>query len=227
MRFLLVLLSLVLQVNISGNNINIPTENYVQKTLTSENIFSDERSDWFFRYQGMYEDAETGLYYNRFRYYDCDTGSYISQDPIGLNGGLSLYSYVHNPNYWVDVFGLDYYYQLKKNDEIIYHGITTDIDQRVSQHYGDPDRGDFDSVTYIKVEDRVASRNLEGSALHNEWQNGNTTLENAPRPVTEGYYHSYDPENLTEGRTYYTDSQIDEIMQEAETKKVENGKLCD
>jgi RHS repeat-associated protein len=39
-----------------------------------------------FRYQGQYEDAETGLYYNRFRYYDPDSGNYISQDPIGLEG---------------------------------------------------------------------------------------------------------------------------------------------
>jgi RHS repeat-associated protein len=39
-----------------------------------------------FRYQGQYEDRETGLYYNRFRYYDPEAGQYISQDPIGLLG---------------------------------------------------------------------------------------------------------------------------------------------
>jgi len=31
---------------------------------------------------------------------------YISQDPIGLDGGLTLYSYVSDPNAWVDIFGL-------------------------------------------------------------------------------------------------------------------------
>ncbi|SUB89296.1 Cell wall-associated polypeptide CWBP200 [Porphyromonas macacae] len=41
-----------------------------------------------FRYQGQYEDEETGLYYNRFRYYDPNAGNYISQDPIGLEGDL-------------------------------------------------------------------------------------------------------------------------------------------
>jgi uncharacterized protein RhaS with RHS repeats len=51
--------------------------------------------------------VETGLYYNRFRYYDPHTGSYISQDPIGLGGGiLNFYGYVHDPNSWVDVLGL-------------------------------------------------------------------------------------------------------------------------
>jgi RHS repeat-associated protein len=59
-----------------------------------------------FRYQGQYEDEETGLYYNRFRYYAPDEGIYLSQDPSGLIGGDNLYSYVHNSNTWVDVFGL-------------------------------------------------------------------------------------------------------------------------
>ena len=36
--------------------------------------------------RAQYEDSETGLYYNRFRYYDSSTGNYISQDPIGLAG---------------------------------------------------------------------------------------------------------------------------------------------
>ncbi|MFK8295830.1 RHS repeat domain-containing protein [Capnocytophaga canimorsus] len=59
-----------------------------------------------FRQLGQYEDVETGLYYNRFRYYDPNTGNYISQDPIGLKGGLAFYGYVHDVNSWVDIFGL-------------------------------------------------------------------------------------------------------------------------
>jgi len=60
-----------------------------------------------FRYQGQYEDIETGLYYNRFRYYSPDTGTYISQDPIGLKGDKSsFYSYVIDSNSLIDPFGL-------------------------------------------------------------------------------------------------------------------------
>lgn len=60
-----------------------------------------------FRQLGQYEDRETGLYYNRFRYYDPNTGNYISQDPIGLAGNNpTLYAYVPDPNTWVDIFGL-------------------------------------------------------------------------------------------------------------------------
>ncbi|SFZ80875.1 RHS repeat-associated core domain-containing protein [Tenacibaculum maritimum] len=60
-----------------------------------------------FRYQGQYEDVETGLYYNRFRYYSPDTGTYISKDPIGLLGNNpNFYAYVKDSNSWVDPFGL-------------------------------------------------------------------------------------------------------------------------
>ncbi|WAC73232.1 polymorphic toxin-type HINT domain-containing protein [Roseateles sp. SL47] len=45
------------------------------------------------RLPGQYEDAETGLHYNYRRYYDPDLGRYISQDPIGLEGGLNQYQY--------------------------------------------------------------------------------------------------------------------------------------
>ncbi|WP_346882953.1 RHS repeat-associated core domain-containing protein [uncultured Algibacter sp.] len=61
-----------------------------------------------FRYQGQYEDEETGLYYNRYRYYSSDTGGYISQDPIGLDGGNpNIYAYAFDSNTEVDPFGLD------------------------------------------------------------------------------------------------------------------------
>ena len=55
---------------------------------------------------GQYEDEETGLYYNRYRYYDCNTGTYISQDPISIAGGLNVYAYVHDSNTLTDIFGL-------------------------------------------------------------------------------------------------------------------------
>ena len=60
-----------------------------------------------FRFQGQYEDEETGLYYNRFRYYDPETGQYTQQDPIGLAGGNpTLYGYVYNTLGEIDPFGL-------------------------------------------------------------------------------------------------------------------------
>ncbi len=58
------------------------------------------------RFPGQWFDDESGLHYNRFRYYDPQTGRFISQDPIGLIGGLNSYWYAKNPVNWVDVLGL-------------------------------------------------------------------------------------------------------------------------
>ncbi len=83
-----------------------------------------------FRWPGQYEDVETGLYYNRFRYYDPEAGQYVSQDPLRLVLGISLsryatsgdfaaialdvmrgsdaalYRYVFDPTVWSDPLGL-------------------------------------------------------------------------------------------------------------------------
>lgn len=58
------------------------------------------------RFQGQYYDEESGLHYNRFRYYDPECGRFINQDPIGLLGGVNNYQYVPNPVDWVDPLGL-------------------------------------------------------------------------------------------------------------------------
>ena len=58
------------------------------------------------RFQGQYHDHETGLHYNRYRYYDPRVGRFISKDPIGYAGGLNLFVYAPNPVGWVDPLGL-------------------------------------------------------------------------------------------------------------------------
>ncbi|MQT49930.1 hypothetical protein GHO40_24895 [Pseudomonas helleri] len=58
------------------------------------------------RFQGQYFDTETGLHYNRYRYYDPQVGRFISKDPIGFAGGLNVYAYAPNPGGWVDPLGL-------------------------------------------------------------------------------------------------------------------------
>ena len=69
---------------------------------TSENFLEQTN----IRFQGQYYDHETGLHYNRYRYYEPHSARYVSKDPIGLFGGLNNSSYVNDPNQWVDPMGL-------------------------------------------------------------------------------------------------------------------------
>lgn len=65
---------------------------------------SHQRNPW--RWPGQYADDETGLHYNRFRYYDPGSGQYIAPDPVKLAGGIRLYGYVDDPLSWSDPLGL-------------------------------------------------------------------------------------------------------------------------
>ena len=58
------------------------------------------------RLQGQYEDGETGLHYNRYRYYAPQIGAFISQDPLGLAAGVNVHDFAPNALGWVDPLGL-------------------------------------------------------------------------------------------------------------------------
>ena len=58
-------------------------------------------------YAGQWQDVESGLCYNRFRYYEPETGMYLVSDPLGLLGGEQTYRYVPNPLRWIDPLGLN------------------------------------------------------------------------------------------------------------------------
>ncbi|MEN5360693.1 RHS repeat-associated core domain-containing protein [Luteimonas sp. TWI382] len=58
------------------------------------------------RFPGQYFDAETGLHYNLHRYYDPATGRYVTEDPLGLSGGLNFYLYANaSPTRYTDATG--------------------------------------------------------------------------------------------------------------------------
>ena len=85
----------------------------------------EQRSEWAqregltnpIRFQGQYHDHETGLHYNRYRYYDPRVGRFISKDPISYAGGLNIYAYAPNSTGWIDPLGLARIYK-----DAPYHG---------------------------------------------------------------------------------------------------------
>ena len=121
----------ILAIDSEGNEVwNRQLDIYgrVKREIKASSLGDDVRPFIPFLYQGQYYDFETKLAYNRFRYYSPETGSYISQDPIGLMGGDNLYSYVHDVNMWLDVFGLSSYLLGKNlmNAGETHGGIVTD-----------------------------------------------------------------------------------------------------
>ena len=80
------------------------------------------------RFQGQYFDDESGLHYNRFRYYSPGQARFIHQDPIGLVGGINHYQYAPNHVNWVDPFGLSCkengWNTFQKNSKGIFSSVT-------------------------------------------------------------------------------------------------------
>ena len=83
------------------------------------------------RFQGQYFDDETDLHYNTFRYYDPEVGRFITQHPIGLEGGFNLYQYVPNPLMWLAPTGLVAYNTMPGKSRFQKHHI---IPRQLSGH---------------------------------------------------------------------------------------------
>jgi RHS repeat-associated protein len=58
------------------------------------------------RFPGHFHDQETGLHYNRFRYFSPELGRFLQSDPVGLEGGINLYAYSVCPLTGSDIDGL-------------------------------------------------------------------------------------------------------------------------
>ena len=149
-----------------------------------------ELTDQSIRFQGQWHDVETGLHYNRFRYYDPEVGRYIHQDPIGLFGGYNLYQYAPNPSEWVDPFGLSCwaaakreYWQKKAKKELLNPTGKYSPTNIARMRAGDPPQ--FRALIRLKNGDEV-ERNISIELHH-------TYL-----PQRCGSNKAHEPWNLTE-----------------------------
>ena len=133
-----------------------------------------------FRQLGQYEDDETRLYYNRFRYYDPRIGNYISQDPIRLMGNNpTLYGYVGDLNKWADVFGL----KCKKSNTAKVYG-----DKKGRWRNPDgifaKDPGWPDNFGFVKGKDKIGSLDV-GHKVDRFGHPGGNFVADAGTPFTQ------------------------------------------
>ena len=90
-----------------------------------------------FLYQGQYYDEEIGLAYNRFRYYSPDSGTYISQDPIGLAGNNpNFYGYTFDCNTEVDVLGLNILDDILANPASVWGKSAKELEDEINKIEG-------------------------------------------------------------------------------------------
>ncbi|SUP85804.1 RHS protein [Yersinia pseudotuberculosis] len=112
--------------------------------------------------QGQYYDTESGLHYNSYRYYDPACGVFISQDPIGLKGGLNPYQFAVNTLGWVDPLGLSScFYRGSKPGE------TPSFAPKPNEYKIDPTTGNVKTTHGVSVFDNRTSVSSKGFEPHN------------------------------------------------------------
>ncbi|WP_084084416.1 RHS repeat-associated core domain-containing protein [Cupriavidus sp. USMAA2-4] len=112
---------------------------------------SGEVSGNAFQYTGRENDG-AGLYYYRARYYHPGFGRFISEDPIGLAGGINLYGYVGGDTISrIDPFGLDWVYSQSTGQltHVDSNGNSTNVGNGYAGHGEGVNNPDMQSATNV------------------------------------------------------------------------------
>lgn len=155
------------------------------------------------RFQGQWEDDESGLHYNNQRYYDPDAAQYLSPDPIGLRGGSRPHGYVANPAQTVDPLGLaglddggySLYHIVDSDGVVRYVGITNQgTDVRAGQHEATGRLGP--GYELIEVESGLTHAQARGYEQADIARYGTRDTSRIGKPIVAGEPNriwSYDP----------------------------------
>ena len=166
----------------------------IYKQQFIDNFSLDENELQPIKFQGQSLDTETGLHYNRFRYYDSDVGMFIQRDPIGLLGGNNVFAYAPNPIHWIDPWGLSpcHYKEVEKQQlpkqvaesftDGKYKTVELQQDMTYYRVYGGNAQANGGFVTTNPAVNRIQSK--IDSALLPEW--GNTRQFEATIVVPKG-----------------------------------------
>ncbi|MBE8519441.1 type IV secretion protein Rhs [Amycolatopsis sp. H6(2020)] len=135
-----------------------------RQTLWGEDSASGDAAGTPLRFPGQYHDAETGLHYNNQRYYDPTTGRYLSNDPLGLDGGFDPQAYVPNPVTWLDPLGLSGDDTCPPGDVVsLYKAPQHGLGQQQYDHgwsasdYGDPRNSPYEYGAFFAREPELAN----------------------------------------------------------------------
>jgi len=144
--------------------------------------------------------VETGLHYNYFRYFNPQTGRYITPDPIGLEGGINLFVYTNNPVNYIDPFGLHEMYTSKGREIKHYH--------RNEIPWPDPTKSEMDTYTK-KMKEYGAKQTGKGGYYENchgdAYRPKDDVWIDDPSVIIEDDYTQVVPKNVQPGDTvtYY------------------------
>ncbi|MGV8888819.1 MAG: RHS repeat-associated core domain-containing protein [Pseudomonas sp.] len=155
--------------------------------LTRLNRDTHQVLDQPLRFQGQYFDAETGLHYNRHRYYNPDVGRYLTPDPSKLAGGLNGYQYTPNPTGWVDPLGLNANCPPKRKQSIVCANPgepeLPDVSRRGAFRQAKADAG----IPLTQPPDIVIDPKTKSSSQYSRVKmtdkSGNDVLDNSGKPI--------------------------------------------
>jgi RHS repeat-associated protein len=155
------------------------------------------------RFQGQYEDEETGLCHNRYRYYDPETGRFISADPLGLGGGLNAFARGTRPTLDIDALGLASYPLNLINPERPLEGDEAQIKAEVEKT-----RSQIPPGTGVchKLDNDFARKDLMNRRTL-QIGDGKTPMKTLPG-VTDTTWYKHSATELKDGRVVDTDRGI-------------------
>jgi RHS repeat-associated protein len=121
-------------------------------------------------FMGQFFDEETGLFYNRERYYDPEIGRFINHDPVGTASGTNLYHYTANPIGYGDPFGLKKHpltvsVQFDGDDKATTEKFTSGRDTDDGKKWSDPGKSQWGTHTEPQAMNWLEDQEKKGKKL--------------------------------------------------------------
>lgn len=137
------------------------------------------------RLQGQYCDAESGLCYNRSRYFDSETGAFVSQDPLRMCAGNNLYAFGVNAIGWADPLGLTVE---KLTGDVAWDRVAREIDSANSFAEKALDRGITRGTAWGKIYKEILAGNERYADIPIQLARGNAIQQIADVSLANNRY---------------------------------------